>query len=74
MLKMVRYYWMAAKGYHLTPWTSPYLRWRVETFLGREAAEMDAAKFFQLAWKYRHQMERFLEWADQRRQAQRHHS
>ena len=71
MLKMLRYYWMAAKGYRLTPWKSPYLRWRFETFLGAEAAEMTAGKFFQLAWKYRNQMESFLEWADERRQAQR---
>ena len=72
-LKMLRYYWMAAKGYRLTPWKSPYLRWRFETFLGREAAEMDAGKFFHVAWKYRDQMERFLEWADERKQAQRRH-
>jgi hypothetical protein len=73
MLKMLRYYWMAAKGYRLTPWKSPYLRWRFETFLGREAAEMDAGKFFHFAWKYRHRMERFLEWSDERKQAQRRH-
>jgi len=73
MLKMLRYYWMAAKGYRLTPWRSPYLCWRFETFLGPEAANMTAAKFFRLSWKYRDQMERFLEWADERRQAQRRH-
>jgi hypothetical protein len=71
MLKMLRYYWIAAKGYRLTPWKSPYLRWRFETFLGAEAAEMDAGKFFRLTWKYRNQMESFLEWAHERRQAQR---
>ena len=71
MLKMLRYYWMAAKGYRLTPWKSPYLRWRFETFLGAEASEMTAGRFFHLAWKYRNQMEQFLEWADERRQAQR---
>ena len=71
MLKMLRYYWLVAKGYRLTPWKSPYLRWRFETFLGPEAAQMDAGKFFHLTWKYRRQMERFLEWADERRQAQR---
>ena len=71
MLKMLRYYWIAAKGYRLNPWNSPYLRWRFETFLGAEASGMDAGKFFQLAWKYRDQMERFLEWTDERKQAQR---
>ena len=42
MFNFLRYYWSAAKGYRLTPWKSPYLRWRFETFLGPEAAEMDA--------------------------------
>jgi hypothetical protein len=73
MFNFLRYYWSAAKGYRLTPWKSPYLRWRFETFLGPEAAEMDARKFFQLAWKYREQMERFTEWAAERREAQRRH-
>jgi hypothetical protein len=73
MLKMFRYYWMAAKGYRFTPWKSPYLRWRFETFLGAEAADLDAAKFFRLSWKYRDQMEHFLDWAEERRQAQRRH-
>ena len=71
MLKMLRYYWIAAKGYRLNPWNSPYLRWRFETFLGPEAAGMTAGKFFHLTWKHRQQMERFLDWADERREVQR---
>jgi len=71
MFKMLRYYWISAKGYRLHPWDSPYLRWRFETFLGKEAADMTAGKFFRLTWKYRDQMERFLEWAEQRRSEQR---
>ena len=67
----MRYYWIAAMGYRLTPWKSPYLRWRFETFLGPEAAGLDAGKFVRLAWKYRAQMERFLAWAAERRQIQR---
>jgi hypothetical protein len=71
MFKMLRYYWIAAKGYRLHPWDSPYLRWRFETFVGPEAAGMTAGKFFQLSWKYRDQMERFVEWAEERRREQR---
>jgi hypothetical protein len=71
MLKALRYYWIVAKGYRLFPWRSPYIRWRFETFLGPEAADLNAAKFFRLSWKYRQQMERFLDWAEERRQAQR---
>jgi hypothetical protein len=71
MLKMLRYYWITTKGYRLTPWNSPYLRWRFETFLGSEAADMTAGKFFRLSWKYRNQLESFVNWADERRKAQR---
>jgi hypothetical protein len=71
MFKMLRYYWIAAKGYRLHPWDSPYLRWRFETFLGPQASEMTAGKFFRLSWKYRNQMERFLDWAEERRRVQR---
>jgi hypothetical protein len=71
MFKMLRYYWIAAKGYRLHPWDSPYLRWRFETFVGPEAAGMTARKFFHLSWKYRDQMERFVEWAEERRREQR---
>ncbi len=34
---------------------------------------MDARKFFRLAWKYRAQMDNFIEWAGERRRAQRIH-
>ena len=71
MWKMVRYYWIVARGYRLNPWNSPYLRWRFETFLGSEAAGLDAGKFFHLMWKYRNQMERFVDWAEARRSYQR---
>jgi hypothetical protein len=71
MFKMLRFYWISAKGYRLNPWNSPYLRWRFETFLGSEAAGMTAAKFLRLTWKYREQMERFLDWAEDRRRVQR---
>jgi hypothetical protein len=71
MLKLLRYYWITAKGYRLHPWDSPYLRWRFETFLGPEAADMTAGKFLRLSWNYRNQMERFLDWADERRREQR---
>jgi hypothetical protein len=73
MRKLLRYYWMTTKGYHFTPWNSPYIRWRFETFLGPEAANMTAGKFLRLSWKYRTQLESFINWADERRKAQRHH-
>jgi len=71
MWKMLRYYWIVARGYRLNPWNSPYLRWRFETFIGPEAAGLDANKFFHLMWKYRSQMEQFVDWAEARRRYQR---
>jgi hypothetical protein len=71
MFKTLRYYWKVARGYRLKPWKSPYVRWRFETFLGSEAAELTARKFFSLCWKYRTQMSRFVDWADERRRVQR---
>ncbi len=48
MLNALRYYWIISKGHRLTPWKSPYIQWRMETFFGHEAADLTAGKFFQL--------------------------
>lgn len=71
MFKTLQYYWNAARGYRLNPWKSPYVRWRFETFLGKEAANLTAGKFFRLAWKYRDHMQRFVDWAAERQRFQR---
>ena len=73
MFEALRYYWIAAKGYRLHPWNSPYIRWRFETFIGPEAAPLTAAKFFRLSWQYRARLENFIEWAAERRRVQRKH-
>jgi hypothetical protein len=72
MLKTIGHYWSVSRGYRFAPWKSPYLRWRFETFLGAEAANMTARKFFHLVWKYRDQMSRFVDWAAERRRAPNH--
>ena len=71
MLSALRYYWITAKGYRLRPWASPYLRWRLETYFGKDAAELDAAGFIRLLWRERAQMKRFLKWADEMRSRRR---
>ena len=71
MRELLRFFWNSTRGHRLAPWRSPYLRWRFETFLGPEAAALDAPKFFHLLWKYRNQMEQFVDWAAARRRAQR---
>jgi len=72
MLSAIRFYWVAAKGYRLCPWRSPYIRWRMETFFGPPAADLNARGFFQLIWSERARIRSFLRWAkDLRRQASR---
>jgi hypothetical protein len=69
MWATLRFYWIAGRGYRLQPWKSPYLQWRFETFLGKEAASLDAKKFFELSWKYRDRLKSFAQWAAERRHA-----
>ena len=71
MWHLLQFYWLASPGYRLCPWKSPYIQWRFETFLGQEAADLDARKFFQLSWKYRRRLHSFVDWAATRRSAQR---
>jgi hypothetical protein len=70
MLNALRYYWITAKGYRLRPWKSPYIQWRLETFYGKDAANLDAEKFFDLMWRERARMRRFLAWVAERRHDQ----
>ena len=72
MWNTLRYYWIVARGYRLNPWKSPYLRWRFETFLGGEAEHLTAGKFLRLSWKYRKQLQNFVDWAAERRRFQDH--
>ncbi len=67
----VRLYWVGGAGYRLRPWKSPYFRWRLETFLGPEAADPSALKFFRLLWRERRRLASYLDWVAQRRVAQR---
>jgi hypothetical protein len=69
MLTAVRYYWVAAKGHHLRPWSSPYIRWRMETFFGAQAAPPGAANFFRLLWRERRRLAEFLRWTSEYRNA-----
>ncbi len=70
MLNALRYYWTAARGYRLRPWQSPYIRWRLETYLGKQGVVAGAAEFFGILWRYRREFRKHLEWAGERRRAQ----
>jgi hypothetical protein len=70
MFQALRYYWVIAKGYRLHPWKSPYLRWRLETFFGKDAGALDARGTLQLLWRERARLSRFLDWVEARQRAQ----
>lgn len=67
MLMALRYYWMAAKGYRLRPWRSPYIRWRMETFFGQEASALGPVHFLALLWRERRRLAEFFRWAEELR-------
>jgi len=71
MLTAIRYYWVISKGYRLHPWASPYIRWRMETFFGSDAANLTPGKFVRCMWTERKRLRRFLRWVEERRREQR---
>lgn len=59
---MLRFLWMATKGYRLTPWRSPYLLWRIETYWGCHADRITPRQFRAFVWTHRSELWRFLRW------------
>ena len=65
---MLRFLWIATRGYRLRPWNSPYLRWRIETYSGIPAESIDRQIFFQFIWQERNSLFQYLRWvSDMRR-------
>ena len=59
----LRLAWRLSKGNRLTPWRSPYLKWRIETYSGLHADRITAREFWLFAWTNRNELTRFLRWA-----------
>jgi hypothetical protein len=59
--------WRATRGYRFTPWRSPYLRWRMETYWGVPADTIGCADFWRFVWLHRRELTRFLAWAGRMR-------
>jgi hypothetical protein len=55
--------WRLARGYRLRPWRSPYLCWRIETYSGLHADDIDFRAFWGFVWRRRADLERYLQWA-----------
>ncbi len=62
MWYLIRFLWNATRGHHLTPWRSPYLRWRIETYTGVKMTDIGFLEFCEFAWKERADLVRFLQW------------
>jgi hypothetical protein len=54
--------WRLTRGYRLQPWKSPYLKWRIETYSGLHAEDIDFRTFVSTSWKYRKEFLRYLRW------------
>jgi hypothetical protein len=60
---MLGYLWRTTRGYRLTPWRSPYILWRIETYWGLHAESITFAEFWRFAWTRRRDLLRFMRWA-----------
>jgi hypothetical protein len=62
MWYLIRFLWNATRGHHLTPWRSPYLRWRIETYTGIKMSDIGFLEWCEFMWKERAELVRFLQW------------
>lgn len=62
MFATLRFLWNATRGHHLRPWKSDYVRWRIETYSGIHAENVDAAAFFRFLIQERGRLVHFLLW------------
>ena len=62
MFAPIRFLWNATRGSRLTPWRSPYLRWRMETYSGKWAEELSFGDICGFLWSERWELLRFLSW------------
>lgn len=59
---MLRFLWIATRGYRFQPWHSPYLRWRIETYSGIPAESITRESFMHFVWVERASLWQYLRW------------
>ncbi|HLH05205.1 MAG TPA: hypothetical protein VKX25_20720 [Bryobacteraceae bacterium] len=64
---MLRFLWIATRGYRMRPWDSPYLRWRIETYSGIPAESITRESFFRFVWSERSSLWQYLRWVSRMR-------
>jgi hypothetical protein len=62
MVEGLRFLWTATRGHRLRPWRSEYLKWRLETYSGLHAEQVDARDFLRFLVSERRQLLRFGRW------------
>ena len=65
----IQFLWNATRGHRFRPWRSEYLRWRIETYSGRQAHTIGAGDFFHFIWLEKWNLLRFLHWAGELHQS-----
>ncbi len=63
--RILGFMWKATRGYHLTPWRSPYLRWRIETYTGLKMDKIGFLGYWEFLFRERANLWRFLKWTAQ---------
>src|SRR5262249_61697849 len=62
MRNKIRFLWNATRGHRFTPWRSPYLLWRIETYTGVKMKQIGFLEFWEFMWRERGELWRFLKW------------
>lgn len=62
MFAAVRFVWNATRGHRFRPWRSEYLKWRIETYSGKKADELQGRDVRAFLWQEKWNLLRFLRW------------
>jgi hypothetical protein len=62
MFASLRFLWNATRGHRFAPWRSEYLKWRIETFSGKNAETLRGRDVLAFVWKSRWELLDFLAW------------
>lgn len=65
MFAAVRFVWNATAGHRLRPWRSEYLKWRIETYSGKKADELETREVLAFLWQEKWNLLRFLRWTNE---------
>jgi hypothetical protein len=62
VLAPIRFLWNSTRGHRLAPWSSEYMRWRVETYSGKKAETLTAGDVLRFLWDQRWEFLSYLVW------------